>query len=241
MADVRDAVIVVPEELTSTILREGYRCSRRGRVPCSRSRSSALRAFQQWHPGRRHAFLRVVQLPPGITADVHEDGLKINTAHLPAACVTVDSPGSGRASGTLLQPGRAGAAPQVHPGISASTAFDPAPRHPGGHRPAKIALRDIYYTQDSVADHFKDRRTLAITRDELESGQKTVHDIPTITVVEHHGRWLTVDNRRLCVFKRVFHSSFEVPVLHGVKDFRFYAKLKQPHGGQSVHVRGRGF
>ncbi|CAK0884276.1 unnamed protein product, partial [Prorocentrum cordatum] len=41
---------------------------------------------------------------------------------------------------------------------------------------------DIYYTQDSVADHFKDRRTLAITRDELESGQKTVHDIPTITV-----------------------------------------------------------
>jgi len=68
-----------------------------------------------------------------------------------------------------------------------------------------------------------------------------VHDIPTITVVEHHGRWLTVDNRRLCVFKRVFHSSFEVPVLHGVKDFRFYAKLKQPHGGQSVHVRGRGF
>lgn len=250
MADVRDAVIVVPEELTGTILREGYRCTRRGRVPCSRSRSSALRAFRQWHPGRPHAFLKVVQLPPGITADAHKDGIKINTSHLPASCVSVDFLGSGPASSVLgpqgsargaAPAGRAGAAPQVRSGLVTGTFFDPALRHTGEHRPATIALQDIYYTQDSIADHFQDGRTLGATRCELESGQKTVQQIPTITVVEYHGRWLTVDNRRLCVFKRVFPSSFEVPVLHGVQDGRFHAKLKQPLGGQSVHVRGRGF
>ena len=42
---------------------------------------------------------------------------------------------------------------------------------------------------------------------ELQSGCKTVDQIPAITVVRYNGRWLTVDNRRLYVFKRVYDSS----------------------------------
>ncbi|CAK0822927.1 unnamed protein product [Prorocentrum cordatum] len=81
------AVIVVPRDLKDQILREGYRCSRRRRVPCSHDLSEALRGYKRFYSQRPYAILEVVDLPDGIGADVYKAGYKINTPHLPAGCL----------------------------------------------------------------------------------------------------------------------------------------------------------
>mmetsp|Transcript_66334 Transcript_66334/g.154101 ORF Transcript_66334/g.154101 Transcript_66334/m.154101 type:complete len:211 (-) Transcript_66334:13-645(-) len=209
MVQIDGAVIVVPEELKDTILREGYRYTLRHRVPCSRDRAAAVRAFQRNHPHKAHSVIKVTSLPPGVDTEEYKDGFKINIPHLPAAHLR---------SGSV-----AGFAPQSR------------------SLPSELPLCEIYYTQDSIADHFQDGRMLRQTKHELQSGRTTVHDIPIITVVWYNSKWFTVDNRRVCVYKSVHPASFKIPVRIGVVDERFYNKLKQPHGGTSVSVRGRGF
>mmetsp|Transcript_43416 Transcript_43416/g.135060 ORF Transcript_43416/g.135060 Transcript_43416/m.135060 type:complete len:243 (-) Transcript_43416:100-828(-) len=241
MAHIDGAVIVVPGELKERILREGYRCSRRRRVPCSRDRGAALRAFQRFQPGKVHAFLEIVSLPAGVTAEDFKDGIKINTSHLPASCIRADSSSGARGRGGAFAPALA-FAPQPSPFAPPAVAVGPSPLGGGfDPHPRELHLGDIYFTQDSIADHFRDGRMLAETRSELQRQIKSVHDIPTITVVRYNNKWFCVDNRRLCVYKRVYPASFKVPVVHGVQDGRFFDKLKQPHGGTTVHVRGRGF
>jgi len=80
-------VIAVPAGLESQILKEGYRCTKRRRVPCSHNREDALEAFKRFRPTQAHRFLEVIALPAGVTTDAHKSGLKINTPHLPAECL----------------------------------------------------------------------------------------------------------------------------------------------------------
>eukprot|EP00928_Gymnodinium_smaydae_P089000 TRINITY_DN73015_c0_g1_i1.p1 TRINITY_DN73015_c0_g1~~TRINITY_DN73015_c0_g1_i1.p1 ORF type:complete len:242 (+),score=31.45 TRINITY_DN73015_c0_g1_i1:50-775(+) len=232
------AIIAVPLELKDKILSEGYRCTKRNRVPCSRLREGALRAYRRFNQGKPHAFLEIIALPPGVTADIFKDGIKINASYLPPSCFALDYVmsalrGFQQHGGTSFRQAAQQPAPAFH-------TFSPFARQSDSECPSQLALNDIYYTQDSIADHFQDGRTLQHTRKELEAGL-SVNRIPVITVVKHNGRWLSVDNRRLCVFKRVFFGSYNVPVKHGVRDHRFYNKLKQPNGGTSIFVRGRGF
>ncbi|CAE7879447.1 unnamed protein product [Symbiodinium sp. KB8] len=101
----------------------------------------------------------------------------------------------------------------------------------------RLRLEEIFYTQDSIKRSFQDGRTLKQMRSELMSDQKTLMQIPRITVVRHEGRWFSVDNRRLWVFNQVFPGSKSIPVCHGIQDHRFWNKLTTTDGGRTVRVR----
>lgn len=77
-------VIAVPEDISVKILQEGYHCSRRRRVPASRNRESALRAYRRCQHSRPPVLLEVVSLPRGVATTPHKDGLKLEISHLPA-------------------------------------------------------------------------------------------------------------------------------------------------------------
>ncbi|CAJ1379623.1 unnamed protein product [Effrenium voratum] len=101
----------------------------------------------------------------------------------------------------------------------------------------RIALRDIFYTQDSIKRFFQDGRPLEKMEAELRYGVKDVTDIPCITVVPHMGRMFSVDNRRLWVFKKVFPASQKVPVQIGDQDTRFWNKLTTQNHGAEIRIR----
>lgn len=71
----------------------------------------------------------------------------------------------------------------------------------------RIALGEIFYTQDSIKRWFSDGRPLSLMNMELKLKTKTVADIQRIHVVQHMGEWFSLDNRRLYVFKDVFSAS----------------------------------
>lgn len=235
------AVIVVPEDLKDTILLDGYRCSRRRRIPCSRDAGAALRAWRQFNPGRQHSFLRIVNLPPGTDAEVHKDGFKINVGHLPGHYLALVTAAYGlgvpaAAAVAAAQPcggfGVGGAWP------AAANVFAPPRRSALGSHPSELELRDIFFTQDSCANYFQDSRTLAQTESELRAGFTSPSYIETVTVVHYDGKWYTVDNRRVCVYKRVYPGNYTIPVRIGSADFRFHGKRTTTNGGTSIRVRG---
>lgn len=244
MAQGGGIVIAVPEDIAAKVLFEGYRCSRRGRVPASRNRDAALRAYRRCQPSRPPVLLEVVSLPAGVDTSPHKDGIKLSTAHLPGNCLTrAPRPGSVPASSGVS----AGLTSSFQPPVRTASLRPPAPRPsppswtlagmaPGSR--ANMGLDQIFFSQDSIMAKFRDGRSLELMERELRSGQKSVGDIPTITVVYHNDRYYTVDNRRLHVFKRVFHTG-QVPVIIGERDHRFHDKLTTTNGGTSIRVRGR--
>lgn len=112
-------------------------------------------------------------------------------------------------------------------------AFEMSSSASTGHVP----LEDIYYSQDSIKQSFQDGRSLAMMQRELLYGVKTVTDIPRITVVRHQGRWFSVDNRRLWVFKQVYSGTKAIPVCQGVHDHRFWNKFTTNNGGRQIRLR----
>merc|ERR1719245_1525099 len=79
--------IVVPEDVGETILREGYRCTRRRRVPASHNMEAAQSAYRRHQRSRPPMRLKVVRLPMGVQTVPHKDGIKLSTQHLPAHCL----------------------------------------------------------------------------------------------------------------------------------------------------------
>ena len=87
-ADVSTGIfIAVPEDIAPLILREGYQCSRRRRVPANRDRHAAIRAYHRGQHSQPAALFEVVRLPPGVAITQHKDGIKLETGHLPASCL----------------------------------------------------------------------------------------------------------------------------------------------------------
>ena len=103
-----------------------------------------------------------------------------------------------------------------------------------------LPLGEIYYTQKSCASYFQDGRTLRELGEELRRGIKTLGQVALITVVEHNGRWFSVDNRRLLVFKTVCSPVTVIEVLMGRHDHRFTRKFTTTTNGESIKVRGKG-
>ena len=101
----------------------------------------------------------------------------------------------------------------------------------------RLPLEEIFYSQDSIKNKFQDGRSLGQMERELRVGEKQLSDIPRITVVRHEGRWFSVDNRRLWVFKRVFGPQQSVPVSRGAQDHRFWSKFTTNNQGVDVRVR----
>ena len=103
-----------------------------------------------------------------------------------------------------------------------------------------LPVGEIYYTQKSCASYFQDGRTLRELGEELRWGIKTLGQVALITVVEHNGRWFSVDNRRLLVFKTVCSPFTVIEVLVGRHDHRFTRKFTTTTNGESIKMRGKG-
>ena len=108
---------------------------------------------------------------------------------------------------------------------------------PSSASTSRIPLEDIYYSQDSIKQSFQDGQTLEKMKRQLIQGVKTVTDIPRITVVRHQGRWFSVDNRRLWVFKQVYSGTKAIPICQGVQDHRFWNKFTTNNGGRQIRLR----
>lgn len=71
-----------------------------------------------------------------------------------------------------------------------------------------LALSRIYFSQDSISNRFG-RSTkhagvlIGETLDKLLTGECSIHDIKTIQVMFRNGMYLTADNRRLWIFKKL--------------------------------------
>eukprot|EP00747_Dinoflagellata_sp_TGD_P221796 gnl/TRDRNA2_/TRDRNA2_93573_c0_seq1.p1 gnl/TRDRNA2_/TRDRNA2_93573_c0~~gnl/TRDRNA2_/TRDRNA2_93573_c0_seq1.p1 ORF type:complete len:257 (-),score=31.63 gnl/TRDRNA2_/TRDRNA2_93573_c0_seq1:54-824(-) len=230
-------VIAVPDDIAQKILCEGYRCSRRRRVPASRNREAALRAYRRFQPSRPPVLLEVVSLPANVATVPHKDGIKITTSHLAGDCLArVPRPGSAPPhSGKMHVP--LARTPSVPPAAAVLRPPSWSETHaPPGSRQL-MQLGQIFFSQDSILQNFRDGRALTVMEGELRRNEKTVRDIPTITVVLQDGRWHCVDNRRLYVFKRAFKECDQVPVMIGVRDSRFYDKFTTKNRGESVRIR----
>jgi len=81
--------IAVPEDIAVKILHEGYRCTRRGRVPAHRKREGAVRAFRRNHRSRPPVLLQA-RVPPGVSTTPHKDGIKLETKQLAPMYLSTD-------------------------------------------------------------------------------------------------------------------------------------------------------
>lgn len=70
----------------------------------------------------------------------------------------------------------------------------------------------VLFTKPCINDRFSCGRTLDSTVAGLKSGSIAIEDIPMITVVERHGRLLTLDHRRLYAFRAALPSDAKVPM-----------------------------
>lgn len=81
--------IAVPEDIAHKILREGYLCTRRRRVPAHRNREGAVRAYRRCQRSRPPVLLQAT-LPPGVMTTPHKDGIKLETAQLAPRYLAAD-------------------------------------------------------------------------------------------------------------------------------------------------------
>lgn len=71
-----------------------------------------------------------------------------------------------------------------------------------------LSPSEIFFCQDSILNHFGNytphgNKLIGETLDDILLGKCKVTDLPTIKVVEKRGLWVTADNRRLWVFKKL--------------------------------------
>lgn len=71
-----------------------------------------------------------------------------------------------------------------------------------------LSPSEIFFSQDSILNHFGNytphgNKLIGETLDDILLGKCKVTDLPTIKVVEKRGLWVTADNRRLWVFKKL--------------------------------------
>eukprot|EP00434_Breviolum_minutum_P016947 symbB.v1.2.014951.t1/scaffold1105.1/size137425/2 len=66
-----------------------------------------------------------------------------------------------------------------------------------------LPIGEIFFTHDSINTRFKDGRVLEETVDELMRVPQKIQDIPKMRVMKYHGRYHSIDNRRLWCIKEV--------------------------------------
>lgn len=66
----------------------------------------------------------------------------------------------------------------------------------------ELSPSEIRYSQNSMRSRFRNGNPIEETLRKLLSGKITVVDIPRIRVAEKDGKYYSMDNRRLYVFKR---------------------------------------
>jgi hypothetical protein len=98
---------------------------------------------------------------------------------------------------------------------------------------------EIFYSQDSIMNRFQCGKYIGATLDELCDGGCVIEQIPTISVDQMNGKWVTGDNRRLWVFRHLERlgkcPEDGVPVrYHGYIN---PSKFTTVNGGASIRVR----
>ncbi|XP_052242993.1 uncharacterized protein LOC127852949 isoform X1 [Dreissena polymorpha] len=106
----------------------------------------------------------------------------------------------------------------------------------------RIRPSDVLFSQDSINNYFDDKSDyggvlIGETLDDICEGRTSIDEIPPIIVVDYDGEWVTVDNRRLWVFRELERLGacrhIDVDVGFFIPD----AKMTSTNGGASVHVR----
>lgn len=72
----------------------------------------------------------------------------------------------------------------------------------------KISPSEIFFSQDSISNCFGSytrhhNKTIGETLDDIISGKCAITSLPTINVIKKGNNWVTADNRRLWVFKKL--------------------------------------
>ncbi|XP_065927828.1 uncharacterized protein [Magallana gigas] len=103
-----------------------------------------------------------------------------------------------------------------------------------------LAPSRIYYSQDSISNKFgKSTKHAGVligeTLDKLLTGECSIHDIKTIQVLFRNGRYLTADNRRLWIFKKLeeLGECTEIPIR-----MTRYINPQKNVTGSTIRVRG---
>jgi hypothetical protein len=100
----------------------------------------------------------------------------------------------------------------------------------------EIDSRKIRFTQESIADHFRDNRTLVGLSDGLRQGQIKAQDIPPIRIFEHDGLFFTLDNRRLKAFQDAgVPIRYRAALPQEIKEDRI--KFTSRNGGVGIRLR----
>ncbi|XP_060596162.1 uncharacterized protein LOC132750235 [Ruditapes philippinarum] len=98
---------------------------------------------------------------------------------------------------------------------------------------------EIFHSQDSISCRFSKTNTLiGETLDDLYEDRLSVSDIKRISVAPVNGKWFSLDNRRLWVFRQLEKIGKCRYVTVNVKKKIDAARLTTKCGGKEVYVRG---
>merc|ERR1712130_949613 len=87
--------------------------------------------------------------------------------------------------------------------------------------------QQIFYSQHSIEPHFVDNSSVAMTIREILKNKIDPETIPPIRVIQDDNRWISLDNRRLFVFRNAVISPIVVIVLNTYfKPSNFYSNAE---------------
>ncbi|KAH3867153.1 uncharacterized protein LOC127867457 [Dreissena polymorpha] len=96
---------------------------------------------------------------------------------------------------------------------------------------------DIRFCQESVSNKFRDGTRFVELEDDIAAGRRTVQSIPPIEIARYKGKWYSLDNRRLRVFKKLERKGLldeiRVKVVENIPEW----KLTTTNKGTSVEIR----
>lgn len=107
-----------------------------------------------------------------------------------------------------------------------------------------LRVQDITFTQYAISENFRDGRSLSDLVRQLAAGELSPQAVPPIRVVKYRNRWVTLDNRRLRVFKDALLK--EIPVIVcDLSDPTINREFKEKKTNQSIQgggvIRGQHF
>lgn len=98
---------------------------------------------------------------------------------------------------------------------------------------------EIYFSQDSIKNTFEYAQSIKDTLRMCQEDPMAIHQIPTMRVCMKNGKWFTLDNRRLWIFRRLEEGGHITDVdVNVVSSDRLSArKFTTTNGGVSVRIR----
>ncbi|XP_062584742.1 uncharacterized protein LOC134246394 [Saccostrea cucullata] len=98
---------------------------------------------------------------------------------------------------------------------------------------------EIFYSQDSIKEKFDNGHTIYSTVSVCKKHPYVINKIPRMRVCKKDGKWYTLDNRRLWVFRKLEADGHikDVKVNQVSKDRLPAEKFTTENGGESVEIR----